>query len=72
MMKVSASQRILAAVASIAVTLGAAKGVTELARHEPGIRGVTRANAPQAGVVCAPVGAPRDMPGAGPGSRTGA
>ncbi len=72
MMKVSAGQRILAAVVSIAVTLGAAQGVTVLSRHEPGNRVTAQGTAPQGGIVCAPVRAPRDMPGTGAGSGTGA
>lgn len=63
MMQVSAGQRIAAAMVSIGVTAGAAQGMTELSRYEDSGRGLARAAAPRAAIVCAPVRAARSAPG---------
>lgn len=55
MTKISVAQRMLAAVASITVSIGMAQGMTELARYESGSRWMTQGAAPPAGIVCAPV-----------------
>jgi hypothetical protein len=70
MMKISVTQRILAAVASITVSIGMAQGMTELARYESGSRWMKQGAAPLAGIACAPDRAARDMHKTGSTSAT--
>lgn len=63
MKQINAGQRILAAVASIAITAGVAQGMAELSRHEAAGRGITRGAAAQAGIACAPGGGALDLHG---------
>lgn len=72
MMKISAAQRIMAAIAAIMVSIGMAQGMTELARHQSGGRWMTQAAAPLAGIVCAPDRAAPEMHGTGSDSANGA